>query len=111
MSRTINEQPSMKTGLEQSHKPAYSPGLEGIIAGESALCLVDEGAAGLRYRGYAIADLAEQSSFEEVAYLLLYGRLPARPELDRFCSLLDSSRMLSGTVQRCLAPLPAGARR
>jgi citrate synthase len=45
--------------------------LEGVIAGESALCLVDEGAAGLRYRGYAIADLAEQSSFEEVAYLLL----------------------------------------
>jgi 2-methylcitrate synthase/citrate synthase II len=109
MSRTINEQPSMKTGLEQSHKPAYSPGLEGVIAGESALCLVDEGAAGLRYRGYAIADLAEQSSFEEVAYLLLYSRLPTRPELDRFCSLLDTSRMLSGTVQRCLAALPVGA--
>lgn len=112
MNRTISEQPSIKT-VPQSEGPAgspgYSPGLEGVIAGESALCLVDEGATGLRYRGYAIADLAEWSSFEEVAYLLLYGRLPTRPELDRFCSLIDFSQMLSGTVQRCLAPLPSGA--
>ena len=43
----------------QSH--AYSPGLEGVIAGESALCLVDEGESGLLYRGYGIADLADQS--------------------------------------------------
>jgi 2-methylcitrate synthase len=113
MNRTISEQPSIKTAPQQSENPAhsapYSPGLEGVIAGESSLCLVDEGAAGLRYRGYAIADLAEQSSFEEVAYLLIYGRLPTRPELDRFCSLIDFSQMLSGTVQRCLAPVPSGA--
>jgi len=109
MNRTISEQPLTNTGPEQSLRPAYSPGLEGVIAGESALCLVDEGAAGLRYRGYAIADLAEQSSFEEVAYLLLYGRLPTKAELDGFCSLIDSSEMLSGTVQRCLGPVPAGA--
>jgi citrate synthase len=59
----------------------YSPGLEGVLAGESALCQVDEGEAGLRYRGYAIGDLAEQASFEEVAYLLLVGTLPTRKEL------------------------------
>ena len=40
-----------------ANQALYSPGLEGVIAGESALCLVDEGAAGLRYRGYAIGDL------------------------------------------------------
>jgi 2-methylcitrate synthase len=109
MNRTISEQPLTQTGSEQSLRAAYSPGLEGVIAGESALCLVDEGAAGLRYRGYAIADLAEQSSFEEVAHLLLYGHLPIKPDLDGFCALIDSSQMLSGTVQRCLEPVPAGA--
>jgi 2-methylcitrate synthase/citrate synthase II len=83
--------------------------LEGIIAGESGLCLVDEGEAGLRYRGYAVADLAEWSSFEEVAYLLLYGHLPNRQELDGFCGLIDCGQILSGSVQRCLAPLPSGA--
>ena len=58
--------------------PAYSPGLEGVIAGESALCEVDEGARGFRYRGYAVSDLAEHAIFEEVAYLLLYGKLQTR---------------------------------
>jgi 2-methylcitrate synthase/citrate synthase II len=109
MNKTISEQPSTRTRPDQSDRSAYSPGLEGIVAGESAICLVDEGAAGLRYRGYAVADLAEASSFEEVAYLLLYGRLPGRVELERFCSEIDSSRMLSGVVQRCLEPIPPGA--
>ena len=50
----------------------YSPGLDGILAGETALCHVDEGEGGLRYRGYAVSDLAENAIFEEVAYLLLF---------------------------------------
>ena len=49
----------------------YSPGLEGIIAGETAVGTVNEG---LLYRGYAVEDLAEHATFEEVAYLLLVGR-------------------------------------
>jgi 2-methylcitrate synthase/citrate synthase II len=89
--------------------PSYSPGLEGVIAGESAICLVDEGEAGLRYRGYAVEDLAERSSFEEVAYLLLYGHLPNSQELEGFCGLIDCGRILSGSVQRSLAPIPSGA--
>jgi 2-methylcitrate synthase/citrate synthase II len=111
MNRAIGERRATEALPQQSQSPspAYSPGLEGVIAGESALCLVDEGAAGLRYRGYAIADLAEWSSFEEVAYLLLYGHLPTRPELTRFCSLIDLGQSLSGSVQRCLAPVPSGA--
>ena len=53
--------------------PAYSPGLEGVIAGETAICTVE---GGLSYRGYAVGDLAQHCSFDEVAYLLLYGELP-----------------------------------
>ena len=79
MGAAIRESPAR----DGSH-PSYSPGLEGIIAGESALCLVDEGESGLLYRGYGIADLAEHSTFEEVAYLLLFGHLPTRQELKDF---------------------------
>ncbi len=51
-------------------KPAYSPGLAGVIAGETEICWVDPN-AGLMYRGYDIHEMAEKASFEEVAYLLL----------------------------------------
>ena len=75
-------QPTMRHHTTDRHQTeTYSPGLEGVLAGASALCQVDEGEAGLRYRGYAITDLAEQSTFEEVAYLLLFGSLPAQKEL------------------------------
>ena len=87
----------------------YSPGLEGVPAGESALCLVDEGEAGLRYRGYAIGDLAEQSSFEEVAYLLLFGKLPTRKELDDFRTLLREQQKLPGPVEAFIGVVPRQA--
>ena len=54
-------------------EPIYSPGLEGVIAGETAISTI---AGGLQYRGYSIEDLAEHATFEEVAYLLLHGELP-----------------------------------
>ena len=60
---------------ETAKTPTYSPGLEGILAGETKLCHVDEGIAGLSYLGYAVSDLAEKARFEEVAYLLLFGEL------------------------------------
>ncbi|MBI5854844.1 MAG: citrate synthase, partial [Nitrospirae bacterium] len=88
---------------------AYSPGLEGVIAGESALCLVDEGEAGLRYRGYAIGDLAERGSFEEVAYLLLFGKLPTRKELDDFCTLIREQQGLPGPVEAFIGVVPRRA--
>ncbi|MEP7152897.1 MAG: citrate/2-methylcitrate synthase [Nitrospira sp.] len=104
MNQAIREQP--KTATAQN--PSYSPGLEGVIAGESALCQVDEGAAGLRYRGYAIGDLAEWSSFEEVAYLLLLGRLPTRSELDEFSTRLVRNRVLPDLAQRFIERLQPG---
>ena len=64
-------------------KPAYSPGLAGVIAGETEICWVDPN-AGLMYRGYDIHEMAEKASFEEVAYLLLNGELPDAEELSKF---------------------------
>ena len=87
----------------------YSPGLEGVIAGESALCQLDEGEAGLRYRGYAITDLAEQATFEEVAYLLLMGKLPNRKELEEFSDHLRSLWALPGPVEAFIGVVPPNA--
>ena len=88
---------------------AYSPGLEGVVAGESALCLVDEGEAGLLYRGYGISDLAEHSSFEEVAYLLLVGHLPTPQEMNDFSVQVAEQSVLPRPVQAFFELVPQGA--
>ena len=54
----------------------YSKGLEGVVADESGICKIDGNGGKLYYRGYSIDDLAACSNYEEVAYLLLYERLP-----------------------------------
>ena len=90
-------------------KQAYSPGLEGVLAGESALCLVDEGEHGLRYLGYAVADLAAQASFEEVASLLLFGKLPTKKELEDFSGQLRSQWHLPGPVEAFIGMVPPSA--
>jgi len=93
----------------KSNTPAYSPGLEGVIAGESALCQVDEGEHGLRYRGYAVGDLAEQAIFEEVAYLLLFGKLPISKELEDFSTQLRTQWPLPGPVEAFIGVVPPDA--
>src|SRR2546428_9363803 len=98
-----------RSGMADKAKKEYSPGLEGVIAGESALCEVDEGAAGLRYRGYAIGDLAEQATFEEVAYLLLFGKLPTRKELGDFTAQLQTQWPLPGPVEAFIGVVPPSA--
>jgi len=70
---------------------------------------VDEGESGLRYRGYAIGDLAEQATFEEVAYLLLYGKLPARKELEDFSAQLSVQWSLPGPVEAFIGVVPPSA--
>ena len=72
--------------------PTYSPGLEGVIAGETALSFVNPERSSLMYRGYDIRDLAEKSTYEEVAYMLLHGRLPRQNEYDQFCDQLKKGR-------------------
>src|SRR5260370_33920358 len=67
-------------------------GLEGVVAAETELCDLDGTNGRLAYRGYDIADLAGQATFEEVAYLLWMGELPTRVELERFLAELATAR-------------------
>src|SRR5881409_2250218 len=78
-------------------KPEYSPGLAGVIAGETAICWVDPN-AGLMYRGYDIHGMAEKASFEEVAYLLLNGELPNGKQLAEFTQQIGAQRALPDAV-------------
>ena len=84
----------------------YSPGLEGVIAGETAISTVGDG---LRYRGYAVTELAEKTTFDEVAYLLLHGELPTVPQLAEFQRRVASARCLPGPLINLLGAVPATA--
>jgi 2-methylcitrate synthase len=95
--------------VETTPVPAYSPGLEGVFAGETAVCHVDEGEAGLRYRGYAVTDLADKSCFEEVAYLLLIGELPTCKEKKDFAAQCTAQSFLPGPLERFLGVVPPAA--
>src|SRR5438876_10015590 len=86
-------------------KPSYSPGLAGVIAGETEICWVDPN-AGLMYRGYDIHEMAEQASFEEVAYLLLNGELPNVKQLTEFARQIAAERELPAPVIKMLRLLP-----
>jgi 2-methylcitrate synthase len=82
-------------------------GLAGVSAGETALCTVGKEGAGLTYRGYDIYDLADNASFEEVAYLLLRGKLPDRRELEDYVRQLRLLRRLPDRLRDVLEMLPA----
>jgi len=81
-------------------------GLEGVIAGETAIATVGKAGKGLTYRGYSIYDLAEQSTFEEVAYLLIYGRLPKEAELQEYKRNLCGLRGLPAPLKIVLEQVP-----
>lgn len=81
-------------------------GLEGVVAGESAICTVGQAGKGLNYRGYSIDDLAAQASFEEVAYLLLYGQLPTEQELNAYVKKLVGLRNLPDSLKTLLKMIP-----
>src|SRR4029453_7283804 len=85
--------------------PAYSPGLAGVIAGETAICWVDPN-AGLTYRGYDIHEGAQKASYEEVAYLLLNGELPSTKPLAEFGQQIAAERTLPAPVVQMLRLLP-----
>jgi 2-methylcitrate synthase/citrate synthase II len=85
--------------------PAYSPGLAGVIAGETKICSVDPN-AGLMYRGYDIHEMASEASFEEVAYLLINGELPNPKQLAQFTRQIATERALPGAVIEMLRLLP-----
>ena len=82
-------------------------GLAGVSAGETALCTVGKEGAGLTYRGYDIYDLADNASFEEVACLLMHGKLPNSGELEGYIDKLKSLRGLPDQLCSVLEMLPA----
>ncbi len=87
----------------------YVPGLEGVVGARTAISMVDGANGRLVYQGYVIADLAEEMSFEEVAFLLWEGRLPNRAELDALSLELASNRALTQAANVTLDALPMDA--
>jgi len=81
-------------------------GLAGVIAGESAIAMVGMAGKGLNYRGYSIDDLAAHATFEEVAYLLIYGQLPTRTELATYVNKLMGLRTLPEVLKKVLKLIP-----
>lgn len=84
-------------------------GLRGQIAGQSAICTVAMGHSGLTYYGYEVDDLADNCSFEEVAYLLFNGELPNQVQLDEYTARLKSLRELPDALKEVLERIPADA--
>ncbi|NUT55270.1 MAG: citrate/2-methylcitrate synthase [Thermoleophilia bacterium] len=78
--------------------PKKSVALSGVSVAETSICSIDPDAGVLMYRGYDIAELAEHSSYEEVAYLLLHGELPENGELEAFREQLAAARELPRAV-------------
>ncbi len=90
-------------------KPKKSVALSGVTAGNTALCTVGRSGNDLHYRGYDILDIAEQCEFEEIAYLLVHGKLPGSAELASYKRKLRSLRGLPLAVKAALESVPASA--
>lgn len=86
--------------------PNYSPGLEGVIGGITTISDIVSETSTLIYRGYDVHDLASKGSFEQTAYLLLYGHLPNRAELTDFTNTLAVQRKVPNEVYSALKQLP-----
>ncbi|AUN32278.1 bifunctional 2-methylcitrate synthase/citrate synthase [Niveispirillum cyanobacteriorum] len=90
-------------------KPKKSVALSGVTAGNTALCTVGKSGNDLHYRGYDILDIAERCEFEEVAHLLIHGKLPTTAELKAYKARLRAMRGLPTNVRQALECLPASA--
>ena len=90
-------------------KPKKSVALSGVTAGNTALCTVGRTGNDLAYRGYDILDLAESSEFEEIAHLLIHGKLPTVSELRSYKAKLTSLRGLPEPLKEILERIPAAA--
>src|SRR6185503_15957641 len=97
----------MPTAVEPT--PTSAKGLEGVVANQSAICYVFGEEGRLIYRGYDIHDLADHSTFEETAYLLLHGDLPTRDQLKAFSSAIKAAQKLPKVVQRIIKDAPLTA--
>ena len=88
---------------------AFVKGLDGVIAAETVICGIDGEAGKLHYMGYTIEDLVAHCTFEEVTYLLLYGELPNRGQLDVFSAKMRKGRDLSPPVLEMIRKFPPKA--
>jgi 2-methylcitrate synthase/citrate synthase II len=88
--------------------PTYSPGLEGVIAGETAICQVDPN-AGLLYRGYDVDELAPKVPFEDIAWLLLHGDLPMPEQSETLRARLAADQAMPAPVVEALRLFPKDA--
>ena len=83
--------------------PKKSVALSGIVAGNTALCSVGRSGNDLHYRGYDILEIAATSEFEEIAHLLVHGRLPNKVELEKYKARLRALRGIPAAVRTGLA--------
>lgn len=94
-------------GASRQEPVILHKGLDNVYVKESKICFIDGNQSRLYYRGYSIETLANNSTFEEVAYLLLYGELPTKTELQSFDATLKSYRELDKSVAKILGDLPS----
>ncbi|GGX98144.1 bifunctional 2-methylcitrate synthase/citrate synthase [Vogesella alkaliphila] len=99
----------MTESLQVLPKAKKSVALSGVAAGNTELCTVGRSGNDLHYRGYDILDLAAETEFEEVAYLLVHGKLPNQAELTGYKKKLKSLRGLPASVKAVLEALPAAS--
>ena len=97
----------MSENVQILPKAKKSVALSGVAAGNTALCTVGRSGNDLHYRGYDILDVATTCEFEEIAYLLVHGKLPTRAELAGYKAKLKSLRGVPAAVRRVLEGLPA----
>ena len=103
--------------MNQESPPSNLPGpkakksvaLSGVVAGNTALCTVGRTGNDLHYRGYDILEIAEKCEFEEIAHLLIHGRLPTRAELTAYKAKLKDLRGIPAVVRTALEALPAAS--
>src|SRR3954447_26770022 len=99
----------MTEATPANFKPKKSVALSGVPAGNTALCTVGKTGNDLHYRGYDILDIAEVCEFEEIAHLLVHGKLPTRAELKGYKAKLKALRGLPANVKEALEHLPASS--
>lgn len=100
---------SDKTAESDKKTSQYSKGLEGVVAAQTALSLVDGEKSELSYRGIQVGELAAQSTFEETVYLLWYGRFPKAEELENFKVRLAGARVVPPELLALLRSFPKDA--
>ena len=100
---------STETTNVAGFKPKKSVALSGVTAGNTALCSVGKTGNDLHYRGYDILDVADSCEFEEIAFLLVHGKLPTVAELKGYKAKLKSLRGLPASLKAALEALPASA--